>query len=116
MGMDQNDMVVVPWTTMRNRLARSGGTASTASGSASHARGDRYAASSVALYPSRDATQTANYLMPIRFDNVDSIQCKAVSADKVDDAMEEIARCCARGTASATAPRTTSSSATCPRC
>ena len=90
MGMDQNDMVVVPWTTMRNRLARSGGTASTASGSSSHSRGDVYAASSVQLYPPRDATQTANYLMPIRFDNVNNIQCKAVSADKVDAAMEEI--------------------------
>ncbi len=91
MGMDQNDMVVVPWTTMRNRLARSGGTASTASGSASHSRGDVYAATSVQLYPSRDATQAANYLMPIRFDNVNNIQCKAVSADKVDAAMDEIA-------------------------
>ena len=91
MGEDQNNMVIVPWTTMRNRLARAGGTASTASGSAAHARGDRYAASSVELYPSRDATQTANYLMPIRFDNVDSIQCKAASADAVDAAMEEIA-------------------------
>ncbi|MBQ7667425.1 MAG: ABC transporter permease, partial [Kiritimatiellae bacterium] len=40
MGEDQNDMVVVPWTTMRNRLSRSGGVASTASGTASHARGD----------------------------------------------------------------------------
>ena len=91
MGMDQNDMVVVPWTTMRNRLARSGGTASTVSGSTAHARGDVYAAASVQLYPSRDATQTANYLMPIRFDNVNNIQCKAVSADRVDAAMEEIA-------------------------
>ena len=25
MGMDQDDTVVVPWTTMRNRLSRSGG-------------------------------------------------------------------------------------------
>jgi ABC-type antimicrobial peptide transport system permease subunit len=90
MGEDQNDMVIVPWTTMRNRLARSGGVASAGGGSSSHSRGDRYAASSVSLYPARDATQTANYLMPIRFDNVDSIQCKAVSADRVDAAMEEI--------------------------
>ena len=35
MGMDQNDTVIVPWTTMRNRLARGGGTASTSSGSSS---------------------------------------------------------------------------------
>ena len=91
MGEDQNSMVIIPWTTMRNRLARSGGTASTAGGSSSHSRGDVYAASSVQLYPSRDAAQTSNYLMPIRFDNVDSIQCKAVSAEKVADAMEEVA-------------------------
>ena len=90
MGEDQNNMVVVPWTTMRNRLARSGGTASVSSGASSHSRGDRYATSSVAFYPSRDATQTADYLMPIRFDNVDSIQCKAVSAEAVPAAMEEI--------------------------
>lgn len=90
MGEDQNDIVVVPWTTMRNRLARSGGVASTSSGSAAHSRGDTYAASSLSLYPSRDAVQTANYLMPIRFDNVNNIQCKAASADKVSSAMEEI--------------------------
>ena len=94
MGMDQNDLVVVPWRTMRARLARSGGTAATGSGSSSqtsaHDRSDVYAASSVQLYPSRDAVQTANYLMPIRFDNVNNIQCKAVSSEKVDSAMEEI--------------------------
>ena len=90
MGMDQNDMVVVPWTTMRNRLSRSGGAASTASGSSSYARGDTYAASAVALYPSRDATQAANYLMPIRFNNVNQIMCAAVSAAAIQDAIAEI--------------------------
>lgn len=91
MGDDQNNVVVVPWTTMRARLARGGGTASTAASSASVSRGDRFPAKSVSLYPARDATQTANYLMPIRFDNVDNIQCKAVSADRVGAAMSEIA-------------------------
>ena len=91
MGDDQNNVVVVPWTTMRARLARGGGTASVSSGSSEHSRGDRFPAKSVSLYPPRDATQTANYLMPIRFDNVDNIQCKAASADAVDRAMDEIA-------------------------
>ena len=92
MGMDQNDVVIVPWTTMRNRLARGGGTAATGGGASasSHSRGDTYAASSVPLYPGRDATQTANYLMPIRFNNVNQIMCSAVSADKIDSAIEEI--------------------------
>ncbi len=90
MGMDQNDMVVVPWTTMRNRLSRGGGTASTASAQASYSRGDTYPAKSVQLYPARDATQTANYLMPIRFNNVNQIMCAAVSADRIQDAITEI--------------------------
>ena len=90
MGMDQNDMVVVPWTTMRNRLSRGGGIASTASAQASYSRGDTYPAKSVSLYPARDATQTANYLMPIRFNNVNQIMCAAVSADRIQDAITEI--------------------------
>ena len=90
MGMDQNDMVVVPWTTMRNRLSRGGGTASTVSSQASYSRGDTYPAKSVSLYPARDATQTANYLMPIRFNNVNQIMCAAVSADRIPDAITEI--------------------------
>ena len=90
MGMDQNDMVVVPWTTMRNRLSRGGGVASAGGGGSSYARGDIYPAASVQLYPSRDATQTANYLMPIRFNNVNQIMCAAVSADRIQDAISEI--------------------------
>ena len=90
MGMDQNDTVIVPWTTMRNRLARGGGTASTSSGSSSYSRKDLYPISSVALYPSRDATQVANYQMPIRFNNVNRIQAAAMSADTVQQAISEI--------------------------
>ncbi len=92
MGMDQNDLVVVPWTTMRNRLARGGGTAATGSATAStsHDRGDTYPAKSVSLYPARDATQTANYLMPIRFNNVNQIMAAATSAAEVETAMDQI--------------------------
>ena len=90
MGMDQNDIIVVPWTTMRNRLSRGGGMASAGGGSKNYSRGDTFPTSSVQLYPSRDATQTANYLMPIRFNNINQIMASAVSADAVDDAIEEI--------------------------
>ena len=90
MGMDQNDVIVVPWTTMRNRLSRGGGMASAGGGSSSYSRGDTYPAKSVQLYPSRDSIQTANYLMPIRFNNINQIMCSAVSADKIQDAITEI--------------------------
>lgn len=90
MGMDQNDTVIVPWTTLRNRLARGGGQATTSSGSTTYSRKDRYTSSSVALYPSRDATQTSNYQMPIRFNNINRIQASAISSDAVQDAIDEI--------------------------
>ena len=90
MGMDQNDVAIVPWTTMRNRLARGGGTASVSSGSSSYSRKDLYPISSVALYPSRDATQTANHQMPIRFNNINRITAAATSSDAIESAIAEI--------------------------
>ena len=91
MGMDQNDNIVIPWTTMRNRLSRSGGTASTSSVSTEYSRGDVYSLSEVELYPARDASQTENYLMPIRFNNINAISASAVSADAIESATSEIA-------------------------
>lgn len=91
MGMDQNDLIVIPWTTMRNRLSRGGGMAATASSSSnSYSRGDRYPTKSVQLYPSRDATQTKNYLMPIRFNNINQIMVAATDANSIQDAVNEI--------------------------
>lgn len=90
MGMDQNDTIIIPWTTMRNRLSRSGGQASTGGGTSTYSRKDLYPISSVALYPSRDPTQTANYQMPIRFNNISRISASAISSDAVEAAIEEI--------------------------
>ena len=90
MGMDQNDTVIVPWTTLRNRLSRSGGTAPTASSSGEYSRKNKYPISSVQYYPSRDATQTANYPMPIRFNNINRIMASATSSETVQDAIAEI--------------------------
>ncbi len=90
MGMDQNDTAIVPWTTMRNRLARGGGTAQTSSSSGEYSRKNKYPISSVQYYPSRDATQTANYPMPIRFNNINRIMASATSSETVQDAISEI--------------------------
>jgi len=90
LGMDQNDVVIIPWTTMRNRLARGGGTASTSSGTQTYSRKDTYPIKSVQLYPARDSTQTSNYQMPIRFNNVNRIQASAATAEGIQAAIEEI--------------------------
>ena len=90
MGMDQNDTVIIPWTTLKNRLSRGGGMASTASAKSEYSRKNKYPISSVQYYPSRDATQTANYPMPIRFNNINRISASAVSSEAVQDAINEI--------------------------
>lgn len=90
MGMDQNDTVIIPWTTLKNRLSRGGGMASTASAKSEYSRKNKYPISSVQYYPSRDATQTANYPMPIRFNNINRISASAVSSEVVQDAINEI--------------------------
>ena len=90
MGMDQNDTVIVPWTSMRNRLTRSGGQPSSGSSSSTYFRKDIYPTTSVALYPDRDATQAANYLMPIRFNNVNQIMAAATSSGAIKAAISEI--------------------------
>ena len=90
MGMDQNDTAIIPWTTMRNRLSRGGGTAQTSSSSGEYSRKNKYPITSVQYYPSRDATQTANYPMPIRFNNINRIMASATSSETVQDAIAEI--------------------------
>ncbi|MBQ7721431.1 MAG: ABC transporter permease [Kiritimatiellae bacterium] len=90
MGMDQNDTAIIPWTTMQSRLARGGGMASTATSSGDYSRKNKYPITSVQYYPARDATQTANYPMPIRFNNISRIMASATSSDTVQDAISEI--------------------------
>lgn len=95
MGMDQDDTVIVPWKTMRNRLARSGSSATGASGSASStsttsSTSDVYPESSTSTYPARDSVQAQNYPLPVRFNNVDQITVSAKTPEQVPDAMAQI--------------------------
>ncbi len=97
MGMDQDDTIIVPWKTMRNRLSRSGGSATGSSGSASSSEttsstDDVYPASSATIYPARDSVQAQNYPLPVRFNNVNQITVSAKSPEQVADAIEQIAQ------------------------
>lgn len=95
MGMDQDDTVIVPWKTMRNRLSRSGSSATGASGasssSTSSSTSDVYPESSTSTYPERDSVQAQNYPLPVRFNNVDQITASAKTPEQVPDAMAQIA-------------------------
>jgi ABC-type antimicrobial peptide transport system permease subunit len=94
MGMDQDDIVVIPWKTLRSRLSRSG-TSATASGGASTtstttSTSSVYPESTTTIYPARDSVQAKNYPMPIRFNNVDQITISARSPEQVPDAIAQV--------------------------
>jgi macrolide transport system ATP-binding/permease protein len=99
MGMDQDNIVLAPWTAIKYRVSGTTLTntnQSAASGSSSSSTNDAVNTLS-GLYPtatsrysSRSSVQTADYPQPIRFTNVDQIVAKAASETKVKQAMSQI--------------------------
>lgn len=95
MGMDQDDTIIVPWRTMRNRLSRSGSSATGASVSASatttaFSTSAIYPQNTTSIYPERDSVQAQNYPLPVRFNNLDQITASAKSPEQVPDAIVQI--------------------------
>lgn len=92
MGMDQDDTVIIPWKTLRNRLSRSGGGATTSSNSSetSSDTSDVYPTKSASTYPARDSVQAENYPLPVRFNNVNQITVSAKTPEQVPDAIAQI--------------------------
>jgi ABC-type antimicrobial peptide transport system permease subunit len=99
MGMDQDNIVLAPWTTIKYRV--SGTTLSNTNQSASASSGSSDTSSKVnslshlypdatSLYLTRSSTQQANYPQPVRFTNVDQILVKAVSDTKISQAISQI--------------------------
>jgi macrolide transport system ATP-binding/permease protein len=94
MGMDQDDVVLAPWTTIKYRV--SGNSAATSSAAVSsgatkevNTLNDLYPGSS-SLYPTPSAIQQADTPQPVRFTNVDQILVKAASTSEIPAAMEQI--------------------------
>ena len=94
MGMDQDDVLLAPWTTVKYRISDNSTEATAAAASSSttsevNSLNELYPGST-ALYPEPSATQLANTPQPVRFTNVDQISVKARSAEEIPAAMDEI--------------------------
>ncbi|MCE9551754.1 MAG: ABC transporter permease [Planctomycetes bacterium] len=98
MGMDQDDIVLAPWSTIKFRVAgKSAGNVNQSADSASAGSTSDQVNSlnnlyppATALYTSRSASQMANTPQPIRVTSVDQIIVKAASAEVIPDAMNEM--------------------------
>ncbi len=99
MGMDQDNIVLAPWTTVKLRVsgAMLGNTNQSSSASSnSSSTSDKVNSLSslypgaISLYLSPTATQEANNPQPVRFCNVDQILVKAASDKAVSPAMSQI--------------------------
>ena len=94
MGMDQDDIVIAPWTTVKYRITGtslanvSAGSSSTSSSTTSIS--SLYPNSQLKLYPELSSTQAANTPKPVRFTNVDQILVSAKSTEDIPAAIEQM--------------------------
>jgi ABC-type antimicrobial peptide transport system permease subunit len=95
-GMDQDDIVIAPWTTIKYRVVGSsmGNVNQSAAASAASTQvntlNSLYPTAQLALYPVPSALQAADTPQPIRFTNVDQIMVGVGATEDVPLAMRQI--------------------------
>jgi ABC-type antimicrobial peptide transport system permease subunit len=95
-GMDQDDVLLAPWTTIKYRVT--GSSASTVNQSAAssdtsqqvNSLDQTYPDKQIALYPLPSSTQLADTPQPVRFTNVDQILVSARSAGQIPAAIQQM--------------------------
>jgi ABC-type antimicrobial peptide transport system permease subunit len=100
MGMDQDDVVLAPWTTVKYRVSATSLANVNQSASSSSARSavnpnevntlSNLYPGSTPLYSAPSASQLANTPQPVRFVNVDRIMVKAASTEQIPQAIDQI--------------------------
>src|SRR5262245_31222070 len=97
MGLDQDDILLAPWTTIKYRVA--GVSASTANQSAAqtadptqqvNSLNQLYPTQQTGLYPMMSSLQQADTPQPVRFTNVDQILVRTESAEEIKPAIQQI--------------------------
>ncbi len=96
MGMDQDDIVVAPWTTIKYRVSGASlgnvnqSAASSQSSTTVNTLNQIYPNSQQNLYPVPSSTQQADTPQPVRFANVDQIISAATSPAQIPAAIEQM--------------------------
>jgi ABC-type antimicrobial peptide transport system permease subunit len=101
-GNDQDDVLLCPWTTIKRRVSAqssqntaANGAASTSSASSTplnqmNTLSQLYPTTSVQLYPTESAAQTADTPLPVKFTNIDMVLLAAHGANRVPLAMHQV--------------------------
>jgi len=100
MGMDQDDVLLAPWTTIKFRVtgssattanqSASGGASGSSTSTAVNSLNQIYPNAQNQLYPLPSATQAADTPQPVRFINVDQILTAGRSTQEIPAAIEQI--------------------------
>jgi ABC-type antimicrobial peptide transport system permease subunit len=96
MGMDQDDILLAPWTTIKYRVTDSPldnvnqSAAASAVSTEVNSLNNLYPNTKLKLYPEPSATQAANTPLPVRFTNVSNILVSVQEAQDIPLAMRQI--------------------------
>ena len=96
MGMDQDDIIVAPWTAIKYRVAGSPlanvnqSSATSSTSSSVNSLSQLYPGGQPELYPAPSATQAADTPLPVRFTNVDQILVTARDSEAIPLAISQI--------------------------
>jgi ABC-type antimicrobial peptide transport system permease subunit len=97
MGMDQDDILIAPWTTIKYRVTgaslanpNQSSTASDQNAAQVNTLNQIYPNNQQNLYPIPSATQQADTPQPVRFVNVDQILVAARAAEQIPPAIQQI--------------------------
>ena len=91
MGMDEDDVVITPWTTLRMRVTgRTTGSATNTTSTAATSPGALYPGSGIALYPEQSSSITGDTLFYNKFIRLNQIYFSATKVEEMEQAIEEV--------------------------
>ena len=96
MGMDQDDIIIAPWTSIKYRVSGTSlgnvnqSSAASTSSTTVNSLKNLYPSSQLSLYPTQSTTQAADTPQPVRFANVDNILTSTSSTQNIPLAIRQV--------------------------